>query len=784
MKTLSAVLSLLLVFSLLPTTTHAFWERHDVDNPHGGGYDIELADLDGDGDLDVVGHDFWWQNDGAGNFPQAFEWFELVRFKCADLDGDGDIDVAGLEGYSSNPYNLWIRENLGDGTFQYVQIGDGSYQYLTFGDLDSDGDIDIAAGRTELYWYENLGSLEFQEHEIYPTSRVGPLHIVDLDEDGDMDILQPTGPGQTGMTRWHENDGNQNFEWHYLGLKPTEWGFTIPADTDGDGDLDIVAGGDLDNHRQLAVFENLGAMTYAVPNVIDSRTWIADMTVSDMDGDGDVDVCGETYRPGQITLFRNGGDASFTQFPVRVFTSANPLAMAVGDIDGDGLKDVVAVSDDWVSWFEQPNVSAVTADLSNDGQVTLTWMGGGENLIEFRVYRDRTLLGTTTDRQFVDQLPAMDKYTYHVVALATDEYRTIADPVVVAWPAPSELTIDHDGNGNVTVSWEAGNTSFGGELDEFTEYRVFRNNQFLTATNSTSIADQLPEMGYYDYRVIAFFGENGINFSEPAGLLWTDTDDRFFDDFNDTFHRTWTVSSTAASNTWNWVDDDPQAPSPYVCETGPPGCYLVSPPIDISGLTTVWFEYDFMFFEDRAWNNGRGEVYYGFTPNGPWYEEVIYRETMGPVHESRLLLPLQIYGDTLYLSFRARQGLDDAGWCWFAIDNVRVRPDNEALNSAVSDPLADTDAENLPNEFGIQTVYPNPFNAATTITVNLPEASELSVTVYNIAGQQVAELANGQVSAGTHDFTFDASHLASGLYFVRASVPGQMDTMRKLMLVR
>jgi len=56
--------------------------------------------------------------------------------------------------------------------------------------------------------------------------------------------------------------------------------------------------------------------------------------------------------------------------------------------------------------------------------------------------------------------------------------------------------------------------------------------------------------------------------------------------------------------------------------------------------------------------------------------------------------------------------------------------------------------------------------------------------VYNLMGQQVAMLANGRMNAGTHSFTFDASDLASGLYFVRATVPDRLDKVQKIMLVR
>lgn len=90
----------------------------------------------------------------------------------------------------------------------------------------------------------------------------------------------------------------------------------------------------------------------------------------------------------------------------------------------------------------------------------------------------------------------------------------------------------------------------------------------------------------------------------------------------------------------------------------------------------------------------------------------------------------------------------------------------------------------LPTVYAMHAPYPNPFNPTTTVTVALPRASELTVTVYNVAGQTIAELASGSFGPGEQRFVFDASSLSSGLYFVRATVPGELNTVRKLMLVR
>ncbi|MCB2200133.1 T9SS type A sorting domain-containing protein [bacterium] len=89
-----------------------------------------------------------------------------------------------------------------------------------------------------------------------------------------------------------------------------------------------------------------------------------------------------------------------------------------------------------------------------------------------------------------------------------------------------------------------------------------------------------------------------------------------------------------------------------------------------------------------------------------------------------------------------------------------------------------------PNEYTLKPAYPNPFNAATTVTVALPERADLTVEIFDIQGRRVQKLASGNYQAGDHRFSLNGSRLASGVYFVRATVPGKMDAQQRVVLVK
>jgi hypothetical protein len=90
----------------------------------------------------------------------------------------------------------------------------------------------------------------------------------------------------------------------------------------------------------------------------------------------------------------------------------------------------------------------------------------------------------------------------------------------------------------------------------------------------------------------------------------------------------------------------------------------------------------------------------------------------------------------------------------------------------------------IPTKITMGTAFPNPFNPSTQIPVELASPAELLIQAYDLSGRRVATLADGSYGAGEQLFQFEGKELASGIYLVRATVPGQAALTQKVLLVR
>ncbi len=90
--------------------------------------------------------------------------------------------------------------------------------------------------------------------------------------------------------------------------------------------------------------------------------------------------------------------------------------------------------------------------------------------------------------------------------------------------------------------------------------------------------------------------------------------------------------------------------------------------------------------------------------------------------------------------------------------------------------------DRLPTEYTLHQSYPNPFNPVTSIKFDLVAAQNVKLSVYNILGQEVAQLVNGRIEAGFHHISFEADHLASGVYFYSIETDAFSDIKKMIMV--
>ena len=90
---------------------------------------------------------------------------------------------------------------------------------------------------------------------------------------------------------------------------------------------------------------------------------------------------------------------------------------------------------------------------------------------------------------------------------------------------------------------------------------------------------------------------------------------------------------------------------------------------------------------------------------------------------------------------------------------------------------------NMPVAYTISDAYPNPFNPSTAIDIALDTDANVSVKVFNIMGQLVNVVSEGNLNAGSHSVTWDASQVSSGVYFINTEIGSDLN-VQKIMLVK
>lgn len=326
---------------------------------------VALGDLDGDGDLDAVyaNHSRFESkvliNDGNGYFTDSGQ--KLTQHGhgvgVEDLDGDGDLDIfitcAGARdenGISRNkPSKIYFNDGKGHLVDSGQDLGDTelSGNGIQLIDIDNDGDLDAHV------FYYKVSATPFYHH-IYLNDGKGFFERSDielpegtkcfwgyLNRDEYLDILAIVWDKGLCVLL---NDGNSIFtkSWEYRD-SAFRYGDATLADFDSDGDMDLMyANREGNQNDSTRVFMNIGLGQFEESRKKYNPVKLPELYHCDFNNDGAMDVYLEPYRD-DILIWLNDGKGHFLDLGIKL----QEECIAVGDLDGDGDKDIIGIHSVW-----------------------------------------------------------------------------------------------------------------------------------------------------------------------------------------------------------------------------------------------------------------------------------------------------------------------------------------------------------------------------------------------------------------------------------------------------
>ncbi len=368
--------------------------------------DALAVDLDQDGDIDLVSthvayvskvNIVWHENVGVNNFV-GHEISNSAQgaadVDVADIDGDGNLDIiAASEGEGLS----WYR-NDGHQAFKRKAVGStiGVPSRVQVVDVDKDGKLDLLASsyrESRIAWYKNDGRGGFTEFPLESPARewAKEIEATDFDGDGDADVLVGYQYEKATPLVLFENS---NGAFVARGLPVSTRGvvdFSV-VDLDNDGDIDIVGSvsgnpDDFSKGAELVWYENLGGLRLA-KHTIDVREGSPDkLVVGDLNQDGRNDILWKTSLAKSVDWYEHKADHSFAR-NLAFADAGYTQSLRLGDVDRDGDLDVLTTNyDKGVRWLEnRSNGVRLHAQAQSGSSIWLINRGGPQWLEKGKSY--------------------------------------------------------------------------------------------------------------------------------------------------------------------------------------------------------------------------------------------------------------------------------------------------------------------------------------------------------------------------------------------------------------
>jgi hypothetical protein len=338
---------------------------------------VALADLDNDGDVDLIGGGLYEngsidngavtirRNNGSGTFGAA----EIILFTNPNfvshpkeittgfINADGFADIVAAVPSGRAIEGFVVVNSNGSGGFNTPVYYEASQQTFDVAvvDLDKEGHgdvITVANSSAAVTVHKNLGNGSFPVLTRYEVASLSDaVESADIDNDGDIDIVvngEVDVSSLDPVVKILKNNGNGTFAPAIDYTPSRNFADMKLRDINGDGFVDLIFAPDAnDPPYHFGTALNLGNGTFA-PTVVTEVFSCGDGTIdaADLDGDGDLDIVltEEEGCPGiepHIFIFRNDGNQNFVRMPDIVLPGMLPHGLALADVTGDGNIDIV-----------------------------------------------------------------------------------------------------------------------------------------------------------------------------------------------------------------------------------------------------------------------------------------------------------------------------------------------------------------------------------------------------------------------------------------------------------